>query len=711
MTIETEVAALTAATTDLLDAVNIRKTQLDDYIAGAQAAESAAAASETAAAASEAAASASATAAAASAGTAATEASEASASATAAASSATAAAASEAAAATSEDGAASAAAVAAASATAASASETAASNSAAAAAASAASIVGAEESSEMSAASAAASAIAAQSSKTAAEQASATAASAAASAVAVVTGGTASLTPAAGKIPLADASGRIAAGWLMAANHIGIPGQAGFGVGVCPSVPAGFTPMTGCSDPAADNYGNYTFADGSVMAWVPAFYYRIGHASNPTYASYGLDSVDVQPLSRFAGKAEAAAEGYALHRAFIDGGTVQPGFFFDKYMVSNNGGVASSLKNGNAISFHADHNPVSGLNGAPSNIYASAILAAKTRGAAFHTGSAFQYAALALLSLAHGQAATSATWCAWYDAAGNINFPKGCNNNALRDTNDSSVLYVSDGYSNCGKTGSASILAKTTHNGQACGIADLNGLMWEVAIGITCIATSKTVTAATQANPVQITAAAHGFTTGDEIMLTGIGGMTQITDRIFTITVVDANTFTLNGVDGTAFTAYTSGGSATKGAFHAAKEATAMRNFASGNSGATDHWGATGVAAMMEPLGFSPLRTDYPNNGFSRRVGDGANAALDPATGGAGYKRTALGVPQAAAMGASGINRFGQDYYYQYIRNELALIVSANWSHGSNAGVWARYWGHTRGNSDTNVGCRAASYL
>lgn len=606
MSLETEVAALTQATTDLLDAVNIRKTQLDASLEAASAAESAAA---------------------------------------------------------------------------------------------------------VSAVAASGSADLAAQHKTAAEQASVSAASAAASAVAVVTNGTASLTPAAGKIPLADASGRIASGWIMAANHIGVPGQAGFGVGICPTPPAGFTPLVGCSDPASDNYGNYTFTDGSVMVWVPAFYYRIGHASNPTYAAHGLDSVDVQPISRFASVAEANAEGYALHRAFIDGGAIQPGFFFDKYMVSNNAGIASSIKNGNAISFHADHNPASGLNGSPPNIYGSAILAAKTRGAAFHAGSAFQYAALALLSLAHGQAATGSTWCAWYDAAGNTNFPKGCNNNALRDTNDSSVLYVSDGFQNCGKTGSATPFAKTTHNGQASGVADLNGLMWEVAIGITCIAASKAITGATQANPVALTIAGHGYATGDEIMVTSIGGMTQINDRIYTLTVVDANTVTLNGVDGTAFTAYTSGGTATKSAFHAAKEATAMKNFTAGTSTATDHWGATGVAAMMEPLGFSLLRTDYPNNGFDRRVGDGANQVLDEATGGTGYKRTGLGIPRTAAVGASGINRFGQDRAYQYIRNELALIVSAHWSFGSSAGLWARSWHPTRGDSNWTVGCRAASYL
>src|SRR5690606_17753495 len=69
--------------------------------------------------------------------------------------------------------------------------------------------------------------------------------------------------------------------------------------------------------------------------------------------------------------------------------------------------------------------------------------------------------------------------------AGVMNFPKGCNNNALRDANDTSVLYVSDGYSNAAKTGSGTPFAKTTHNGQECGVADLNGGMWEVCLGLT----------------------------------------------------------------------------------------------------------------------------------------------------------------------------------------------------------------------------------
>lgn len=495
-------------------------------------------------------------------------------------------------------------------------------------------------------------------------------------------------------------------------HSIGIPGTQGFGVGIYKQpLPAGMVEAFGCLDKASDGYGNYIYTDGSVMVWIPAFYYRIGHAANPTYALYGVDSVDVKPLSFFENEVAANAASYALHRAFIDGNAAQAGFFFDKYQASNNAGIASSIKNANPLSTASDHNPVNGLTGAPANIYASAINAAKTRGASFHCASVFQYAALALLSLAHGQAATTATWCAWYDTAGNANYPKGCNNNALRDSNDATVTYTSDGYSNCGKTGSGLPFAKTTHNGQASGVADLNGLMWEVAIGITCIATSKAITAATQTNPVQITIAAHGYSTGDELMLTSLGGMTQLNDRIFTVTAIDANTFSLNGTDGTGFTAYTAGGSATKGIFSAAKEATAMKNFTSGNTLATDHWGATGVAAMMEPLGFSPLRTDYPNNACGLRFGNAASQVLDSAVGGTGRKRTGLGLPLNTAISASGTNRFGQDYYYQYIRNEMALVVGAAWGHGTLAGVWARYWGNSRADSIGNVGFRAASYL
>ncbi len=74
-----------------------------------------------------------------------------------------------------------------------------------------------------------------------------------------------------------------------------------------------------------------------------------------------------------------------------------------------------------------------------------------------------------------------------------------------------------------------------------------------------------TVTGATQADPVVITATAHGFSDGDSIKITDVVGMTDINDTVYLVASKTANTFELtdvegNDIDGTAFTAYTSGG-------------------------------------------------------------------------------------------------------------------------------------------------------
>lgn len=263
-------------------------------------------------------------------------------------------------------------------------------------------------------------------------------------------------------------------------HGIGIPGTQGFGVGIRKHpLPAGLVEMFGCRDKGSDNYGNYQYTDGSIMVWVPAFYYKWGTGAN----NVALNEVDIKDSAYFADVAAANVAGYALHRAFYDGGAVQPGVFVDKYQVSNNGGIASSIKLGNPLTSSASHNPYSALNGAPANNHGGAIAAIKTRGVNFFCNSRFIFAALAMLSYAHGRASLNTAFCAWYHATNN--FPKGCNNNALGDTNDASVLYVSDGYSNCGKTGGANALEKTTHNGQRCGIADLNGNAWEVTPGLT----------------------------------------------------------------------------------------------------------------------------------------------------------------------------------------------------------------------------------
>ena len=56
------------------------------------------------------------------------------------------------------------------------------------------------------------------------------------------------------------------------------------------------------------------------------------------------------------------------------------------------------------------------------------------------------------------------------------------------------------------------------------------------------------ITAITQANPAQVTINAHGFATGQEVFLSGIGGMTDLNGRQVKITVTGANTFTCRAV-------------------------------------------------------------------------------------------------------------------------------------------------------------------
>jgi hypothetical protein len=67
------------------------------------------------------------------------------------------------------------------------------------------------------------------------------------------------------------------------------------------------------------------------------------------------------------------------------------------------------------------------------------------------------------------------------------------------------------------------------------------------------------ITAATNATPIQITAANHGYKNGQKTTIAGVGGNTAA-NGTWTLTVVDPNNFTLNGSTGNG--AYTSGGTA-----------------------------------------------------------------------------------------------------------------------------------------------------
>jgi hypothetical protein len=79
----------------------------------------------------------------------------------------------------------------------------------------------------------------------------------------------------------------------------------------------------------------------------------------------------------------------------------------------------------------------------------------------------------------------------------------------------------------------------------------------------------KTISGITQANPAVVTATSHGYSNGDEVLISGVSGMTEVNGKRFLVADKTTNTFELQDKDGvdinsTGFTAYSSGGVSNK---------------------------------------------------------------------------------------------------------------------------------------------------
>lgn len=80
---------------------------------------------------------------------------------------------------------------------------------------------------------------------------------------------------------------------------------------------------------------------------------------------------------------------------------------------------------------------------------------------------------------------------------------------------------------------------------------------------------NKTITGITKANPGVVTSSSHGYSNGDTVVISGVGGMTQVNGKRFKVANVATNTFELQDIDGnnvntTSYTTYTSGGIANR---------------------------------------------------------------------------------------------------------------------------------------------------
>ena len=290
-------------------------------------------------------------------------------------------------------------------------------------------------------------------------------------------------------------------------SPIGKAGQKGFGVGVYGGDPAdltamGLAPMEGCEDPTSDNYGNYIHTNGSIMCCIPAFCYRLGKATAPSYSQDGVDALEIKDATKFPQFSHDAVfsspdfgDDWILHRAFVDGNKLKNAFFIDKYLCSNVNGQAASVKNADRLMCYNDSTKTyftKSISGTIGLAY-DAITLSRARGYYYSLVTCYQWSAISLLSLAHGQAAKSADACAWYDANHTTNFPKGATEEYGRDFNDDSIKYTYHSYYNLFvKTGSGTPFNKTTHNGQASGVADVAGVCNQLTIGA-CNPTQATV--------------------------------------------------------------------------------------------------------------------------------------------------------------------------------------------------------------------------
>lgn len=91
------------------------------------------------------------------------------------------------------------------------------------------------------------------------------------------------------------------------------------------------------------------------------------------------------------------------------------------------------------------------------------------------------------------------------------------------------------------------------------GARSITGASWSVGNAVA-------VTGATRANPVVITANAHGFTNGQTVYLSGIKGMTQINNQYYRVSYINANSFALQNastganINGSSYSNWQAGG-------------------------------------------------------------------------------------------------------------------------------------------------------
>jgi hypothetical protein len=314
---------------------------------------------------------------------------------------------------------------------------------------------------------------------------------------------------------------------------IGLPGLRGFGVGCCPPelLPGDMAVMAGTYDRFSPNYGNYVHVpSASIVCFLPS------HQIDLQAPGSGNDAF----LTRVIISSTQSGNS-VLAKTFRNGGGSLAGVFVDKYQGSNvrpdgsgrpnsTDGLPGTLPStGGIFASRPLHWPVSAvaasttlrspfslcnstvLNGAattPADNYGGAWALCKSRGVDWYPAPIWTRIHLGYLALAHAQALLNTSGvpvtnaianAAWMDTAPYA--PKGnCNNGS--DVNKTSLVFsrtdvgganvvsgfageASRAFTGAARIGTLSATEHTTHNGQLCGIVDVNGNQWDITPGLT----------------------------------------------------------------------------------------------------------------------------------------------------------------------------------------------------------------------------------
>lgn len=447
---------------------------------------------------------------------------------------------------------------------------------------------------------------------------------------------------------------------------VGDPAGMNFGIGAVPDelVPAGFIKLSGHDDRTHPNFATLMDAEGNLFVNHPPFFYKmLGNAI----------SISHTPQT-----------GYVLPRAFVDS---PKGFLHFKFLAANEGGKMVSKRFMDPVSTNSVHNPIGSLIGGAANTYAGFIDACRNFG--FMATTIFQWEVFRLIALSRSQSGASSAYCAYLDNA--VPLPKGNNDNALGDVNDSAVEFVASGYSNCALTGSGVPFAKTTHNGGEAGVADVNGNMWKIVTGFTYLAKTGAVCAS---GATAVAMPAHGLAVGDVIYFgtTPTNGATYNTAAYTVASVVDSNNFTVT-------TGLERAISATDGVYSARyfrilKTSIDPATITSTNLHDESRYDLLDLTGIVG----SNLGITY--------LGNGTNSVLNFSTDANSkeYKLASCCIPRALGTSASGTAAFGNDYLSRYMRHGLMPIVGGNWNGGSGAGVFALTLSGGASNSYNAVG-------